>query len=68
MNKRDKTKALNLAIAMFNKKGVTLKNDANKHSYIINRIDLEGNCDIYSSDLDEVIAHDVPMAEILIIN
>jgi len=44
--------------AMINKIPVII-DDNMMTSQIIQRINLDGECDIYSKDFDEVIAHDV---------
>jgi sulfur relay (sulfurtransferase) complex TusBCD TusD component (DsrE family) len=55
---------LDLCKAMVEKRGVIIIGDGTKTKYLIQRVNLDGECDLYSLTTKEVIAMDVPAKEL----
>lgn len=66
MKRKDREHIQKLFEAMLNKKSVTVAPYHYNHHNIIQRINLDGECDIFSVDYGEIILHDVPAESIKI--
>lgn len=67
MNKKEKNEHIqNLFNAMRNKKGVIHEEDEYKNKYLIQRIDLDGNCDLYSTVIKEIIYYEATPEQLTI--
>ena len=66
MNDKDIKRLVKMALDMANRGYVKLKDSSDNRWFIINRIDLDGNMDLYSKELNDIVYYDVPMSNVVI--
>lgn len=57
-------RTLALCKAMAEKRGVRIIGDTTKTKYLIQRVNLDGECDLYSLAMQDVCCHDVNPKEL----
>lgn len=66
MQDKDIKRLVKMALEMANRGYVKLKDGSDDRWFIINRIDLDGNIDLYSELLNDIVYYDVPMSNVII--
>lgn len=66
MNDKDMKRLVKMALEMANRGYVKLKDGSDDRWFIINRIDLDGNMDLYNESLNDIVYYDVPMSNVII--